>query len=109
VLGFSTPAKGPTKRRNWKKTDEKMLKEVLANYLDTWQGADPITATRHRIEIETTLLLAAVRNAVDSSTAWASPSAWSNPDFDKERSEVVKEAQKMRRQYTKTHSLTDWQ
>jgi hypothetical protein len=53
--------------------------------------------------------LAAVRKAVDESTPWASPSAWSNPDFDKECSKVVKEAWKMRWRYTKTHSLTNWQ
>jgi hypothetical protein len=53
--------------------------------------------------------LAAVRKAVDESTPWTSPSAWSNPDFDKECSEMVKKAWKMRWQYIKTHSLTDWQ
>jgi hypothetical protein len=109
MLGVSAPAKQPAKTRNWKKTDERVLKEALANHLGTWQGADPTTATKHRIEIETTLLLAAVRKAVDQSTPWASPSAWSNPDFDKECSEVVKEARKMRWRYIKTQSLTDWQ
>jgi hypothetical protein len=109
VLGVSAPAKEPTKRRKWKKIDKKVLKEALANCLDTWQGADPATTTKYRIEIKTTLLLAAVGKAVDESTPQASPSAWSNPDFDKECGEVVKEARKMRRQYTKTHSLVDWQ
>jgi hypothetical protein len=56
--------------------DEKILKKTLANHLGTWQEADPTTATRHRTEIETTLLLAVVRKAVDESTPWASPSAW---------------------------------
>jgi hypothetical protein len=86
-----------------------MLKKVIINHLNTWQGADPTTANKHCIKIETTLLLAAVRKAVDESTPWASPSAWSNPDFDKECSEMVKEAQKMRWQYIKTHSLVNWQ
>jgi hypothetical protein len=39
VQGVSAVAKEPTKRRNWKKTYEKVLKEALAIYLGTWQGA----------------------------------------------------------------------
>jgi hypothetical protein len=83
--------RGGTRR----KQIEKILKEVFVKYLDTWQGADPATTIKHHIKIETTLLLAAVRKAVDESTPWTSPSAWSNPDFDKECSEVVKEARRI--------------
>jgi hypothetical protein len=104
VLDITVPQKALEKRRNWKEMDEKLFLERL-ELIDT---IDLSRATKRRIELQTMALMAAIRRAVDTSTPWARPSQYANPDFTGECRDAIKLTRRLRRQFTRTHQPGIW-
>ncbi|KAJ5215580.1 uncharacterized protein N7498_001987 [Penicillium cinerascens] len=105
VLGIETPVLAQQKRRNWNATDEKKLTQKIEEDL---QVRDLSQAGPPQIEAQCQKLKDVVQSAIEASTPWANPSAWSNPDFDEECKAAVKEVRRLRRRHTRTKNPYDW-
>ncbi|KAI1829300.1 hypothetical protein DTO027I6_9813 [Penicillium roqueforti] len=64
-------------------------------------------ADSQRIEAKCQELMGAIQTAIEDSTPWVKPSAWSNPDFDDACKVAVKEVRRLRRR-TRTKYPYDW-
>ena len=105
MLDIETPALVQQKRRNWNATDDKKLIQKIEEGL---QARDLSGAGPPQIEAQCQKLLDVVQSAIETSTPWAKPSAWSNPDFDQECKAAVKEVRRLRRRHTRTKDPYDW-
>ena len=105
VLDIETPVLTQQKRRNWNATDEKKLIQKIEEDL---QARDLSQASPPQIEAQCQKLIDVVQSAIETSTPWANPSAWSNPDFDEECKAAVKEVRRLRRRHTRTKDPYDW-
>ncbi|KAJ5151525.1 uncharacterized protein N7482_010777 [Penicillium canariense] len=105
VLDITTPQFTQPRRRNWEATDDEKLKQYLEQHLPP----PPNTLTRpETIELACSALMRVVDAAVEFSTPWADPSSWSNPGFDEECREAIKEARRLRRVFSRTQDMEDW-
>jgi hypothetical protein len=50
-----------------------------------------------------------VKQDIEVSTPWVIPNPLANPDSTPECQEIVKEYRQLRRTYTRTHDLEDWE
>jgi hypothetical protein len=105
VLDIETPVLVQQKRRNWNATDDNKLIQKIEEVL---QARDLSQAGPPQIEAQCQKLLDVVQSAIEASTPWAKPSAWSNPDFDQECKASVKEVRRLRRRHTRTKDPYDW-
>ncbi|KAJ5144459.1 hypothetical protein N7526_001967 [Penicillium atrosanguineum] len=105
ILDIETPALIQQKRRNWNATDDKKLIQKIEEGL---QARDLSQAGPPQVEAQCQKLLDVVQSAIEASTPWAKPSAWSNPDFDQECKAAVKEVRRLRRRHTRTKDPYDW-
>jgi ribonuclease HI len=105
VLDIETPITVQQKRRNWNATDNKRLVQKIEDGL---QARDLSQADRQQIEEQCQELVEIVQSAIEDSTPWAKPSAWSNSDFDDECKAAVKEVRRLRRIHTRTKDPFDW-
>lgn len=105
ALDIETPIRVQEKRRSWKATDTVMLLRKIEEGL---QVKDLSQADPTQIECQCQTLLGVVQSAIDSSTPWANPSVWSNPDFDEDCKAAVKEVRRLRRKHTRTKDPYDW-
>ncbi|OQD74227.1 hypothetical protein PENANT_c184G05569, partial [Penicillium antarcticum] len=105
VLDIITPVAVQQKRRNWSATDDQKLIQKIEGGLQTGglYQADP-----QRIEATCQELMGVIQSAIEESTPWAKPSAWSNPDFGDECKVAVKEVRRLRRRHTKIKDPYDW-
>lgn len=78
TIDIQTPPNNPPKRRNWKATDLKILRESLSQNLHVRNLSQ---ATGPRIELELTAFLAAVRRAINDSTPVGRPVCMVQPEF----------------------------
>lgn len=105
VLDVDTPIRTQQKRRNWGATnDAKLFHRIEKSLL----VEDLSQAGPQQIEAKCQELMKIIQVAVDDSTPWANPSAWSNPDFDEECKAAVKEVRRLRRKHTRTQDPYDW-
>lgn len=105
VLDIETPIRIQEKRRNWNATDDAILIRKIEEGL---QVKDLSQADAQQIECQCQTLLDVVQSAIDFSTPWANPSAWSKPDFDEDCKAAVKEVRRLRRKHTRTKDPYDW-
>jgi hypothetical protein len=105
VLDLETPFTLQQKRRNWNATDNKGLVQKIEGSL---QARDLSQTGLQQIEEQCQELVAIVQSAIEDSTPWAKPSAWSNSDFDDECKAAVKEVRRLRRIHTRTKGPFDW-
>ncbi|KAJ5766658.1 reverse transcriptase [Penicillium nucicola] len=105
VFDMETPAALQQKRRNWNATDNKRLVQKIEASL---HAGNLSQADTQQIETECEELLKTVQSAVEDSTPWAKPSAWSNSDFNDECKAAVKEVRRLRRRHTRTKDSYDW-
>ncbi|KAI3184976.1 hypothetical protein DTO027I6_9891 [Penicillium roqueforti] len=105
VLDIKTPIAIQQNRRNWNATDNKKLIQKVEASL---QARDLSQADPQNIEAQCEKLLEVVQSAIEDSTPWAKPSAWSNSDFDDECKAAVKKVRRLRRRHTRTKDPYDW-
>ncbi|KGO73006.1 reverse transcriptase [Penicillium italicum] len=105
VLEIVTPIAVQQKRRNWNATDDQKLIQKIEGGL---QAGGPYQADAQRIEAKCLELMGVIQSAIEESTPWAKPSAWSNPDFDDECKVSVKGVRRLRRKHTRTKGPHDW-
>ncbi|KAI1829205.1 hypothetical protein DTO027I6_9898 [Penicillium roqueforti] len=105
VLDIETPVLTQQKRRNWNATDDKKLMQTIEQSLE---ASDLSEAGPPQIEAQCRTLLDIVHSAIGTSTPWAKPLVWSNPDFDDECKAAVKEVRRLRRKHTRTKDPYDW-
>ncbi|OQD66240.1 hypothetical protein PENANT_c371G10633, partial [Penicillium antarcticum] len=105
VLDIETPATAQQMRRNWNATDNQRLVKKIEESL---HARDLSQGDIQQIEAECKELLEAVQSAIEDSTPWAKPSAWSNPDFDEACKATVNVVRRLRRRHTRTKDPYDW-
>lgn len=104
-IDIETPQFQAPRRRNWQAMDTKALTQFTEQHLTC---RDLTNADSLRTGIEFNAFTRVIDAAIDHTVPWANPSEWSNPGFDDDCRQEVKETRRLRRRFNKTRSMIDW-